>query len=103
MNFYKKYIKKNETIKSCLDAGLDLKLYNYNIWYVDDLLNESYKNMEYVGETIERKAKEKLVNFKFEPQYVNFYSYLMREVMRNVIEHSKSQKLILLIYKKRKI
>lgn len=65
---------------------------------VKDLINLSYENFEYVGETIERISSSLLMEYKFDIVKRNFYSYIMREMMRNVVEHSDSEELLLLIY-----
>jgi len=65
---------------------------------VRDLINLSYENFEYVGETIEKISASLLTSYGFDRVKCNFYSYIMREIMRNVVEHSDADELILLIY-----
>lgn len=65
---------------------------------VENLLQESYKEYEYVGETIERIAKELLLKYKFELVKRNFYAFIARELTRNVIEHSKAEYYYFAIY-----
>lgn len=92
------YIQINKEIKSTINPKNVLKMQKYSLFLVDMLIQESYCNMEYVGETIERKCKELLKEFNFSRNINNFCSYLMREIMRNVIEHSEAQVFFLLIY-----
>lgn len=96
--YAKEIIENRKSIKSCFNNFSHIYLHDYIIYNVDSLLKESYENMEYVGETIEKKAKVILKKYEFNIKYRNFYAYIMREVMRNVVEHSKSKELILLIY-----
>lgn len=68
----------------------------YNKEYdVNELLNESYKNYEYVGETIERKANEISKQISTDKEVVKYLTYMMREIMRNVVEHSNSSNMLL--------
>lgn len=94
MNKYKNI----EKIQSCIDRNSELFLDQKFYFNVKDLEKESYLNYEYVGETIEKKSKDILKKYNFEIKYRNFYSYLMREIIRNVVEHSKSKEFILDIY-----
>ncbi|MDM0609499.1 hypothetical protein QTH09_00480 [Clostridium perfringens] len=66
---------------------------------IGKLLSESINNMEYVGETIERYAKDLLKEYISDISLRNFYAYIMREMIRNVFEHSKAKKSYLFIYK----
>lgn len=64
---------------------------NYcRIFNVRDLVLESYDNFEYVGETIERKSRDIVRRFVTSEEKIRFFSYVMREIMRNVVEHSES-------------
>ena len=65
---------------------------------VEKLLQESYIKYEYVGETIERIAKELLLKYKFELIKRNFYAFIARELTRNVVEHSKAESYYFAIY-----
>lgn len=91
-------IEERKYIKSCFDKYSNISLCEYIVYDTDLLLKESYENMEYVGETLERKTKDILKKYDFNIKYLNFYAYIMREVTRNVIEHSKSKEMILLLY-----
>ncbi|WP_338912783.1 ATP-binding protein [Clostridium perfringens] len=71
------------------------RMYKINI---EDLINESIYNLEYVGETIERDSKELLRLYIKDIKLRNFYAYIMREMIRNVCEHSKAKEAYLLIY-----
>lgn len=95
---YEELISKRVYVKSCLNSFSNVYLQEYIVYKIDDLVKESYENMEYVGETIEKKAKEILVKYNFNKKYSNFYAYIMREIMRNVVEHSEAKELILMIY-----
>lgn len=90
-NITGKYIKG-------IKSGDILNLDKQFKFHVEDLKQESYKNMEYVGETIERIAKEELKSYKFSIKYTNFCAYLMREIIRNVVEHSYSTEFVLFLY-----
>lgn len=58
---------------------------------VKDLIDEASKNIEYVGETIERKANRIAKTLSDNnKELVNYLTYSIREIMRNVVEHSKS-------------
>ena len=85
-------------IKSNMHNGYKLSLDKQFKFHVEDLIKESYEHMEYVGETIERKVKEELQHYNFGIKYTNFYAYLIREVMRNVVEHSDAEEFILSFY-----
>lgn len=79
-------------------AGTTMILDKAIIFHVEDLVKESYANMEYVGETIEKIAKNELERYKYNIKYTKFFAYLMREIMRNVVEHSHSKKLELYLF-----
>lgn len=64
----------------------------------DLLLKKSYEDMEYVGETIEKISKDLIKDFKLDIKIQNFYAFLMREILRNCIEHSEAKEFILKIY-----
>lgn len=89
-----RYLKINSCIKNGLYLSLDEKI----IFNVKNLEEESYSKLEYVGETIEKKSKEILEKYNFQIKYKNFYAYLMREIMRNVVEHSKAKEFSLYLY-----
>lgn len=79
----------------------------YNIYHnkfdVKSLINESNEKMEYVGETLERISKELLVelfsDMNISIKYRRFYAYIMREIMRNIPEHSEAERFTLMMYK----
>lgn len=77
----------------------ELKLDKKYKFHVENLIKKSYENMEYVGETIEHIIREKLLIYNFGIKYTNFYAYLLREIMRNVIEHSESKEFYVCFYK----
>jgi hypothetical protein len=85
-------------VKSSIDNSPTFKLDNKIIFDVNELVQESHINMEYVGETIETKARELLAVYRFDLQTRNFYAYLMREIIRNVVEHSEATKFIVMLY-----
>lgn len=95
MGISDKSIKKS--IKG-IKNGIILNLDRYFKFHVENLKEESYKNMEYVGETIERIAKVELEKYNLSIKYKNFCAYLMREIMRNVVEHSEADNFILCLY-----
>lgn len=66
---------------------------------VEELKQESYNKMVYIGEIIEDKAKDILRNLKVDFKIRNFYSYILREIMRNVPEHSDATNWNLVCYK----
>lgn len=68
---------------------------------LSDLKKEAFENGEYVGETIERYSKYILRAYIKDIRIRNFYAYMMREMIRNVYEHSKAEKGYLFIYKSR--
>ncbi len=79
-----------KTVRSSIDNSPTLKLDKVVDFDVMELVNESHLNMEYVGETIESKARDILGKYGFKIQIKKFYAYLMREIMRNVVEHSEA-------------
>lgn len=81
-----------------IKIGATLNLDKQIKFHVEDLINESYQNMEYVGETIERTSKVELERYNLGIKYKNFCAYLMREVIRNVVEHSGSKDFIVSLY-----
>lgn len=87
------YIKsyKGESDNLFLTEAFELK--------IDELLQESYDKSEYIGETIERYSKDILRKYINSIQLRNFYAYIMREMIRNVYEHSNAKKSYLLMYK----
>ncbi|MZK53417.1 ATP-binding protein [Clostridium beijerinckii] len=88
----------NKNIIKGIKIGTILKLDNYLEFHVENLKNESYKNMEYVGETIEKIAKTELEKYNLSIKYKNFCAYLMREIMRNVVEHSEAENFKVYLY-----
>ncbi|MBU3208500.1 ATP-binding protein [Clostridium algidicarnis] len=90
-----KYINE---IKSSINNSPTFELDSKIDFDVEELIQESYLNMEYVGETIERKAKDILKTYEFSISIRNFYGYLMREIIRNVVEHSEAKKFSVLLY-----
>ncbi|MBY7025231.1 sensor histidine kinase [Clostridium botulinum] len=87
----------NKSIKG-IKGKIVLNLDNHFKFHVENLKKDSYKNMEYVGETIEKMAKVLLENYNFNIKYRNFCAYLMREIMRNVVEHSEAENFNLSLY-----
>lgn len=73
-----------------------LDIYEFD---VNELKKESYEKMVYVGEIIEWKAKEILKGFNIDLKIRNFYAYILREIMRNVPEHSEASMYYLACYK----
>lgn len=94
MNKYKNI----EKIQSCIDRDCQVYIDQKIYFNVKDLEDESYSNYEYVGETIENKSKDILKKYNYELKYRNFYAYLMREIMRNVVEHSMAKDFMLDLY-----
>ena len=85
-------------VNSCIESGFYLTLDKECVFIVKDLLDESYLNFEYVGETIENKAKALLTQYSINFEDRRFYAYLMREIMRNVVEHSGAKEINLKLY-----
>lgn len=90
--------EENKQLLSNINNETPLENKNIIFYNSKDLITESYLYMEYVGETIERLVKSLLGGFEFSIKNKNFYSYLIREIMRNVIEHSQAEEIILLLY-----
>lgn len=65
---------------------------------VDELKKISFNEYEYVGETIEKISSRLIAKYKFDISKKNFYAYIMREMMRNVVEHSEAKEFYLKIY-----
>lgn len=63
---------------------------------VNSLQEESYEKGIYIGELIEDKIK--VILQKYVKNYVPLYAYMLRELMRNVPEHSESENVTLEIY-----
>ena len=90
-------MKKNNLISPITKDILKLvEIYKFD---VDELKKESYEKMLYIGEIIEEKAKDILRNFNIDLKNRNFYAYMLREIMRNVPEHSESKIYYLACYK----
>lgn len=90
-------MKKNNLISPITKDTLKLvEIYKFN---VDVLKKESYEKMLYIGEVIEEKSKDILRNFNIDLKIRNFYAYILREIMRNVPEHSESKIYYLACYK----
>ena len=70
-----------------------------NTFIINELRKTSYENMEYIGETIEKEVKIILRELITSITTRNFYAYILREMMRNVPEHSEAEKIELTIYK----
>lgn len=66
---------------------------------VEELKMEAYEKLVYIGEIIEEKAKDILKNFNLDIKTRNFYAYILREIMRNVPEHSNADLYYLECYK----
>lgn len=66
---------------------------------VEELKREAYEKLIYIGEIIEEKAKDILKNFNLDIKTRNFYAYILREIMRNVPEHSHASLYYLECYK----
>ncbi|WP_211135463.1 hypothetical protein [Clostridium paraputrificum] len=75
-----------------------INLLYHEVINIEELEQESLKNMEYIGETIENKAKTILFDIVKDIQIRNFYAYIIREMLRNIPEHSESSKAELNIY-----
>lgn len=91
--------KKIIIINEKINKGLSNMLKNTigKIQYKKDfkvsaLLEEAYDNCEYVGETIEKKAKDisKIIS-NDNSEVAKYITYIIREIGRNVVEHSKSE------------
>lgn len=95
---FNKLIASYEVVRSSIDNSPTLKLDKRFDFDVNELIQESYLNMEYVGETIETKAKDILKEYNFKVEDRNFYAYLMREVIRNVVEHSQAKNFSVLLF-----
>lgn len=90
-------MKKNELISPITKDTLNLvEIYKFD---VDELKKESYEKMLYIGEIIEEKAKDILKKYNLDIKTRNFYAYILREIMRNIPEHSDSETLELVCYK----
>lgn len=85
-------------IKSSHNSGEKLGLNQLFKFDTKKLVKLSYENFEYVGETIEKIASGLIEKYEFDIMKRNFYSYIMRELMRNVVEHSKADEFYLCIY-----
>ncbi|MBB6715960.1 ATP-binding protein [Clostridium gasigenes] len=87
-----------ESLESSYIAGNRLTIKLLCIFDVKELIEKSYEKFEYVGETIEAIALELISKYNYDIVKRNFYSYIMREMMRNVVEHSKAEKFCLALY-----
>lgn len=59
---------------------------------IDDLYNESRNNLDYIQETIEKKAKEMAkVICRDNRDFQNWMTFVIRELLRNIPEHSQSK------------
>lgn len=87
-------------IKSSTSSTDKLKIEQVLKFDVKQLVDLSYENYEYVGETIEKIASKLIYKYKFDIMRRNFYAYIMRELMRNVVEHSKADEFFLSIYRR---
>lgn len=85
-------------IKSAIYSDKNLNIDQTIKFNVKELINLSFEEQEYVGETIEKIAYKLLLKYKFDIGKRNFYAYIMREIMRNVVEHSKAEEFYLKIY-----
>ena len=90
--------RENKKLSSNINNESPLLIKDVIFYKTEDLIKESYLNMEYVGETIENIIKNLLSKFKFSIKYRNFYAYLMREIARNDVEHSNSNELAIILY-----
>lgn len=72
------------------------EVYNFN---VDELRDESFEKMIYIGELIEEKAKDILEKYNLDIKTRNFYAYILRELMRNVPEHSGADEFKVVCYR----
>lgn len=93
-----KELNIQQYIGSSYNSGSKLEANQVLRFNVKELVELSYKNFEYVGETIEKFAAELISKYKFDISKRNFYAYIMRELMRNVVEHSKAEEFYLIIY-----
>lgn len=90
-------MKKINIISPITKDIIDIdEVYKFN---VEDLKKESYEKIVYIGELIEDKVKDILKKYKLDIKTRNFYAYILREIMRNVPEHSDSVDLELVCYK----
>lgn len=90
-------MRKSNIISPITKDEIELvEIYKFD---VKELKRESYEKMLYVGEVIEEKAKEILKGFNINLKTRNFYAYILREIMRNVPEHSESKTYNLACYK----
>lgn len=102
LDYEKENITNKKEISLTLDSsyipGGKLNLDKLYLFNVKELLQESYSQYEYVGETIERISKELILEYKFDITKRNFYAFIIREITRNVVEHSKADSYLLAIY-----
>lgn len=90
-------MRKSNIISPITKDTIELvEIYKFD---VEELKRESYEKMLYVGEIIEEKAKQILRDFNINLKTRNFYAYILREIMRNVLEHSESKTYNLACYK----
>lgn len=76
-----------------------LEIFYINRFKIEELKTESYEKMEYIGQTIEEKVKMIIKNLGYEIKVRNFYAYIVREIIRNVPEHSQSESFELICYR----
>lgn len=86
---------KHKTLKSAKNASslrnVETFLFNFT-----DLRKLSYESGEYIGETIESALQTLLC--KYVSNHLSFFTYMLREVIRNVPEHSECDYCHLEIY-----
>ena len=59
---------------------------------IDDLYSESQENLDYIQETLEKKAKSMaLVLSRDNREFQKWMTFVIRELLRNIPEHSKSK------------
>lgn len=59
---------------------------------IDDLYSESQENLDYIQETLEKKAKAMaLVLSRDNKEFQKWMTFVIRELLRNIPEHSKSK------------
>lgn len=86
---------KHKILKSSKNASA-LKHVETFLFNFSDLREVSYESGEYIGETIERVLQTIL--YKYVNNHLSFFTYMLREVIRNVPEHSECDYCQLEIY-----
>lgn len=96
-NDYAKYMK---FYNACgIKLGEDVEYSRGNANYscitklsIDDLYSESHESLDYIQETIEKKAKEmSKVLCRNNQDFERWMTFVIRELLRNIPEHSQSK------------